>query len=213
MRIVAIFFLASLVLIGATASAGAAPITVTEVTDFSNSGPGNIVGILDVGTNTVSGHWSAVTADGDTGDYFSLVLPAGMKVTFISILESNVSCCSGGSFIFFPKSEWTTDGPGSDNSPWGMGPGLSIGLFAGTPNSPTGPLTFFAGVSGYSFMIFSGEVTGGGFDWQATYEVKAVDGDTTTGTVPEPGGLSLLGLGLTGATIRLRRSASGRFLR
>jgi hypothetical protein len=195
-----VWAISALVILAVASPATAAPITVTEVTDFDNSAPGSIVGTLDVGVNTISGHWSALTADNDTGDYFSLVLPAGMRVTEVFAGVSNVSCCDGSGVLFFDSREWTTDGPGFDFSPLMLFFHQTLVLPAIPATQGTGPMTFFAGFSGYE--ILSGTVTGGGFDWLAHYTVVA---DPTVSTVPEPASLLLLAPGV-GALMRRRKT-------
>lgn len=75
------------------APAFAAPLSITESTDFSNSAPGTLIGTLDVGVNTISGHVGI-----DLADYFQLSLPDLLGVTdvVVSFSDPEAVYTSGG---------------------------------------------------------------------------------------------------------------------
>jgi len=186
--------------------AWATALTITEATDFSNTSPGSIIGTLDVGVNTISGHLSAVD---DLADYFQLTLPAGLGVTEEQLTITNFSCCGfagSGTILLHPDGTFSTTALGFLGTSFSTNTTLTFFCISPGCRIFSGPITFIDGFTS-PFAEVSGDihVTSGGYDYSIAY--TAVSNGTAT-PVPEPASLVLLGTGLVATVSRFRRRRS-----
>ncbi|MFN7921506.1 MAG: PEP-CTERM sorting domain-containing protein [Bryobacteraceae bacterium] len=162
-----------------------APITVSEPPDFPDSGGPTYV--LDVGTNTISGHVNGCAACGGTDfkDNFSVTVPAGVEITS----------------AFFAATNFTNGG--------GLNPKLGVFSYAGGFGTNFGSGMPLFGQGTYSFTATSPESISalsevplaGAFDYTLTFDVQASE-------TPEPSSAALALGGLLAAYWRSRRVRS-----
>jgi len=180
-------------------NAHAAPINVTETTDFNNTNTGTVdLGAFDLGVNVVSG---SVLRDasgfGDYGDFWDAELLSGMHITAIEITITNHTGEDG----FFVGA--------ADNIVGGFGPFnnqayanlISNGFNTLTPTVGTYP---FTDTGQYYFGAATNVGTTTGYDYEWLIHVDGVGAPP----VPVPAAVWLFGsglLGLVGVSRRKRR--------
>ena len=193
---------ACLVMLGCLAGdAWAAPISYSAdgfggADLLSNSGfaPTNL-GILDIGTNTVSGGLyeaciGSCTPNPDGVDAFSVDLPVGLQITALSFAVSNFGArdSTGRAYDFDSYAPLSVDFPFSDN-----------GLFSLSGLSASGP--------GQLVFVATGEFIGNdtsnyGLTYEYTWSITVAGAPVSQ--VPEPGTLGLLGVALAGVALMRR---------
>lgn len=166
----------------AAVPAGAAPISYAESSGGDLPAVPTSLGLLDVGTNVITGFWSGTPvqpADLNT-DSFVVELAAGLRIDSISIA-------------------YTLDrGEETNVAATLQSPFTSILSSAGT----SGPQT----VAGLYEVNLSGSVMFNPTDWRVTYNVSRVDtGGGPGNPVPLPGSLALMLPALLGLAALRRR--------
>ncbi len=179
---------------GLAGSAQAVPISYTEPPDLDNNvSTPTALGALDVGVNTVTGGINCSGFDctvGDDNDAFGVTLPAGLKITSVTLDVSNFAANNregrAREFTAFPvdfNTGFAADG--------------LLNLFSGDAGGP-GSLVFQA----FASFIQSGSASASyNYVWSIT--VSSVQ----TGQVPEPGTLMLFGAALAGLGWARRRKS------
>lgn len=174
--------------------AAAAPINVTESTDFDDTSA-NFLGLLDVGLNSVKG----AVGPGDAIDAFRMVLPGGLVIKKGQLIVTNYdecgSPCSLGLNLHGRITE-PVDGLTEILS-------SSTISFDGVPFSKPGnmPVELVAPLGLLPIVFIPVE---GSFEYDLQYEVALFDGEPGEIT-PEPGTLLMLAGGAVALALRRRR--------
>ena len=212
MRRLTLAAIASMVWTISAAPVEAAPLTYTEVEDFFDSnGPGQDIGDLDVGVNTISG-----VVDETDEDHFRFELPDGLAIVGWELTVSGYFS-GGGTLSSNPGGYGASDpdglaGPGGaslvvdgDGSPFASATDVFTtaglyGVFLRAPVSfeercdPPPPCQFGCPPPGCRAIIRPGSLT-----YTLSYTVE-----DAAQTVPAPAPVSLLAAGLLGVWLRRR---------
>jgi hypothetical protein len=140
------------------------------------------MGTLDIGVNKVTGSMTGTA--GDTADFWDAALPVGMEITSIEILVTNLS---GSLWRAIAEDELVSSGRST------VGAWLTTSA-SGLQSVPATQGAFPFQAAQYHFATVSFDVSDFDYEWRVH-----------VASVPEPGTLALIALGLSGATWPLRR--------